>query len=92
MDKIGQADRILGILQDGKWHTGLQFVRLARPILCYTKRISELRREGWDIQIERREGLWRYQLKDKKPSTKPSAEQSSQSLGAGEKIISGWWG
>ena len=44
--KITQADRILGILQDGEWHSSLTFARLDRPILSWTRRIFELRQRG----------------------------------------------
>ena len=61
--RITQANRILGILSDGFWHSGLEFVQLSRPILSYTRRIHELReREGYVIEKERRNGIWKYRL------------------------------
>ena len=65
MDKT-QCDRILWLLGDGNWHTGLEFTRLSRPILSDTRRIFELRREGHEIVRERINGLWRYRLEERR--------------------------
>lgn len=43
-DRVTQCDRILGYLLDYEWHSSLEFVRMARPILSYTRRIHELRK------------------------------------------------
>ena len=61
-DKENQTERILKLLGDGGWHTGLEFTRLQQPILSYTRRITELRRAGHVIRKERRDGLWKYCL------------------------------
>ena len=60
MEKASQCRRVLELLADGRWHTGLEFTRLPRPILSYTRRIHELRKDGHDIRRERRDGLWKY--------------------------------
>jgi len=61
--KASQAQRVLGILRDGFWHSGLDFVQLSRPILSYTKIIAILRHEeGFPIEKERRNGIWKYRL------------------------------
>jgi len=49
-DKITQAERIHGYLMDYNWHSGLEFVRLSRPILSYTKIIAILRKQGEQIE------------------------------------------
>ena len=59
--RVTQCERILGILKDGFWHSGLEFVTLSRPILSYTRRIHELR-EDYVIERERRGGVWKYRL------------------------------
>jgi len=60
--RVTQQDRVLRILEVGGWWTGLDFVQLKRPILSYTKIISELRRQGYPIERERRGGVWKYRL------------------------------
>jgi len=60
--RITQSERILGILMDGFWHSGLEFTRLGRPILSYTRRIFELRQMGHIILLERKDGLLKYRL------------------------------
>ena len=60
--RLNQVDRILIVLMDGEWHTGLEFTQLQRPILSYTRRIFELRKK-YDIEIERKNGHWAYRLK-----------------------------
>lgn len=62
MNKINQADRILGILSDGFWHSALEFTQLSRPILSWTRRIFELRQRGHVIERERRNNIWKYRL------------------------------
>jgi Helix-turn-helix domain len=63
--KKSQCERILWVLGDGNWHTGLEFTRLSSPILSYTRRIFELRRDGHNIIRERINGLWRYKLEER---------------------------
>jgi hypothetical protein len=65
-NKKSQCERILWVLGDGNWHTGLEFTRLSSPILSYTRRIFELRRDGHSIIRERINGLWRYKLEERK--------------------------
>lgn len=60
MEKASQCRRVLELLADGNWHSGLEFTRLPRPILSYTRRITDLRRMGHNIRKERRDGLWKY--------------------------------
>jgi hypothetical protein len=56
-----QADRILRVLGDGRWHTIADFGRDA-----YTgrNRIGEMRAAGVNIEGRKREGsrLWEYRL------------------------------
>ena len=65
-DRKTQAGRILWLLGDGNWHTGLEFTRLAHPILSYTRRICELRQAGHNITKRYIGGLWRYKLEERK--------------------------
>jgi hypothetical protein len=60
--RINQASRVLDILQDGEWHSALDFAQLSRPILSWTRRIFELRQAGHVIERERRNGIWKYKL------------------------------
>ena len=70
MDKakrITQAERVLAWLrfrsENGMWVSGLEFTNLARPVLSYTKRISELRRLGHAIEKRRNpKGYYEYRL------------------------------
>ena len=61
-ERINQTQRVLCYLQDGEWHTGLEFTRFTHPIMSYTRRIFELRQAGYVIIRERRDGLWKYRL------------------------------
>lgn len=66
--KPSQHSRIIKMLKEaGK--NGVENYRFARSgILCYSKRISELRREGHKIEGERQiingrsTGVWKYYL------------------------------
>jgi len=58
-----QNERLLNLLCDGQWHSGLEFVNMQPPILSYTRRIHELReREGFIIEGEKHQHYWRYRL------------------------------
>ena len=63
--KVTQQDRILGLLKDGCYHSGLEFTRLTRPVLSYTKRISELRRLGHNISGKKILNVHWYRLEEK---------------------------
>ena len=44
-----QYERVLAILESGETLTSLDAARLSRPIMDLPKRISELRRDGYQI-------------------------------------------
>ena len=45
-----QQQRILNLLRGGNWYSARDLSR-ATEVLCYTKRISELRKAGHNIEI-----------------------------------------
>jgi len=64
--RMTQAERVLGQFKYWKnyWLSGLHFTRLGRPILCYTKRLSELRAAGHNIEKRwNHKGYWEYRLR-----------------------------
>jgi len=52
--RVTQAERVLAILFDGDWHTGLELaLGNGAPILSHTRRVHELRKAGHEIDIQR---------------------------------------
>ena len=61
--RVTQAERVRHVLRWG-WTSGLRFTQLEQPILCYTKRISELRAAGHNIEKRwNHKGFWEYRLR-----------------------------
>lgn len=65
MDKakpMTQARYIAHAMRHGTWWSGMHYVKIL-GILCYTKRISELRRQGHVIEKRwNHKGFWEYRL------------------------------
>jgi hypothetical protein len=60
--RINQTQRVLAWMRYGAWWSGIQFVKNLR-ILCYTKRISELRQQGHKIEKRwNHKGFYEYRL------------------------------
>jgi len=51
-------DRILAVLQDGRWHSGLEFVNGDHSFFClsYSQRVGQLIRAGHHIERDRNHG------------------------------------
>jgi len=49
-----QTDRVLAIMNDGFWHTPLEFAQLSRPILRLAARIYDLKKQGHQFEREYR--------------------------------------
>jgi len=61
--RMTQAERTFRWMRHGGWWSGIQFVKNLR-ILCYTKRISELRAAGHNIEKRwNHKGFWEYRLR-----------------------------
>lgn len=65
--KVPVRDRILAVLQDGRWHSGLEFVNGDHNFYClsYSQRVGELRREGHSITAHHTGGVASYRLDSK---------------------------
>lgn len=53
-DIKSQNERVLAIMSDGFHHTPLEFAQLARPILRFSARIYDLKKEGYIFEREKR--------------------------------------
>lgn len=68
MSHLTQHGRILRMLRHHKRRGVANYKFPQAGILCYTKRIEELRKEGYNILAERQEhrghktGVWKYYL------------------------------
>lgn len=66
---ISQAGKILQLLKRNRKY-GVYNYELVKIALCYSKRIQELREEGWNIQAVRiKGGTWKYYLNQEKEAT-----------------------
>lgn len=65
MDKRTQYQRVLALLDAGEIVTSLDAARLPKPIMDLPKRVSELRRDGYQVESVKRGRATGYYLPDK---------------------------
>jgi hypothetical protein len=65
-----QAQRVLAILRDVRWHSTLEFVEAG--VLRASARVFELRRAGYAIEVRRRGSIYEYRLALAPPASLPS--------------------
>ena len=68
-DKVTVRDRILAVLQDGRWHSAIEFVNGDHGFYCLStsQRVGQLIRAGHRIERDRNHGgVGRYRLTDSK--------------------------
>lgn len=68
MDKRTQYQRVLALLTAGEIVTSLDAARLPKPIMDLPKRISELRRDGYQVESVKKGRATGYYMPDKVPN------------------------
>lgn len=65
MDKRTQYQRVLALLKAGEIVTSLDAARLPKPIMDLPKRVSELRRDGYQVESIKKGRATGYYMPDK---------------------------
>lgn len=65
MDKRTQYQRVLDYLEAGELMSSLGAARLSRPIMDLPKRVSELRRDGYQVESIKKGRATYYYMPDK---------------------------
>ena len=62
--RLSQKDRVLAMLEANEWVTNVDFLDTFPRLPNFRSRISELRREGYQIVEGQyvKEGVWKYHL------------------------------
>lgn len=76
MDKRTQYQRVLALLGSGEIVSSLDAARLPKPIMDLPKRVSELRRDGYQVESIRKGRATGYYMPDKVSNRELAAWQA----------------
>lgn len=65
--RYSQAEKILWVLEDGRWHSTYELLPSHPNVV--PERVKELRKLGWEIE---RDDYHRYRLTSPRPSSRPT--------------------